>query len=88
MDFYKNNLDALNKQHPSLAPKIDQISLSNLYEVFPSKSGPPTISCRFQDGIKKRKEEILELHEKIEELESMNRDLEGTLENLLASIKD
>tara|TARA_Y100000992_G_C21215253_1_gene467550 strand:- start:50 stop:235 length:186 start_codon:yes stop_codon:yes gene_type:complete len=43
---------------------------------------------RIQDVIKKRKEEILELHEKIEELESMNRDLEGTLENLLASIKD
>jgi chromosome segregation ATPase len=43
---------------------------------------------RIQDVIKKRKEEILELHEKIEELEGQNRDLEGTLENLLASIKD
>ena len=37
---------------------------------------------RIQDVIKKRKEEILQLHDKIEELESMNRDLETTLENL------
>lgn len=43
---------------------------------------------RIQDVIKKRKEEILQLHDKIEELESMNRDLETTLENLLQSIKE
>lgn len=43
---------------------------------------------RIQDVIKKRKEEILQLHDKIEELESMNRDLESTLENLLQSIKE
>jgi len=43
---------------------------------------------RIQDVIKKRKEEILQLHEQIEELEGMNRDLEATLENLLESIKD
>lgn len=43
---------------------------------------------RIQDVIKKRKEEILQLHDKIEELESMNRDLESTLENLLESIKE
>lgn len=43
---------------------------------------------RIQDVIKKRKEEILQLHEKIEELEGMNRDLEATLENLLESIKE
>ena len=43
---------------------------------------------RIQDVIKKRKEEILQLHDKIEELEGMNRDLESTLENLLQSIKE
>jgi archaellum component FlaC len=43
---------------------------------------------RIQDVIKKRKEEILQLHDKIEELEGMNRDLETTLENLLQSIKE
>tara|TARA_E500000178_G_scaffold347678_1_gene401363 strand:+ start:110 stop:295 length:186 start_codon:yes stop_codon:yes gene_type:complete len=43
---------------------------------------------RIQDVIKKRKEEILQLHDKIEELEGMNRDLEATLENLLESIKE
>lgn len=45
-------------------------------------------TSRIQDVIKKRKEEILQLHEKIEELEGMNRDLEATLENLLESIKE
>jgi len=43
---------------------------------------------RIQNVIKKRKEEILQLHDKIEELEGMNRDLEATLENLLESIKE
>jgi Fe-S-cluster formation regulator IscX/YfhJ len=43
---------------------------------------------RIQSVIKKRKEEILQLHDKIEELEGMNRDLEATLENLLESIKE
>jgi Fe-S-cluster formation regulator IscX/YfhJ len=45
-------------------------------------------TSRIQDVIKKRKEEILQLHDKIEELEGMNRDLEATLENLLESIKE
>ena len=45
-------------------------------------------TSRIQDVIKKRKEEILQLHEQIEELEGMNRDLEATLENLLESIKE
>ena len=45
-------------------------------------------TSRIQDVIKKRKEEILQLHDKIEELEGMNRDLETTLENLLQSIKE
>jgi hypothetical protein len=50
MDFYQNNLSYLKKYHISLADDLDAVSPDNLYEVVPSRQGPPTLSKQLQTG--------------------------------------